>query len=120
VEPYALSIGISGVKAPNHGAIIIDVGGGTTDVALVKNGSIIGTKMFAIGGQVFTKRIQKVLGLDDFGKAENIKLDYSNSKVDSNTESTISKALARDIKTWLTGVELSLEEFNELIFTCES
>ena len=32
------------------GAIFVDVGGGTTDVALVRHGGIAGTKMLALGG----------------------------------------------------------------------
>jgi len=57
VEPYALTLGLKNMRDPNSNAIIIDVGGGTTDVALVENGDIVGTKMFAIGGKVFSKRI---------------------------------------------------------------
>src|SRR5260221_39303 len=64
VEPYALAMGLKNMREPNTSAIIIDIGGGTTDVALVQNGEIVGTKMFAIGGRVFTKRVQKELGMD--------------------------------------------------------
>ena len=39
------------------GLVFIDVGGGTTDVALVRQGGIEGTRMFALGGRAFTKSI---------------------------------------------------------------
>ena len=39
------------------GALFVDVGGGTTDVALVRQGGVEGTRMFALGGRAFTKSL---------------------------------------------------------------
>lgn len=112
VEPYALTLGLKGLRDSNSSAIIIDIGGGTTDVALVQNGDIIGTKMFAIGGRVFTKRVEKDLGLD-FAEAEQAKLDYSNGNLTGAPKEKLAKSFANDVKIWLTGVELCLEEFED-------
>lgn len=113
VEPYALAVGLKNMKDPNANAIIIDVGGGTTDVALVNNGDIIGTKMFAVGGKVFTKRVQKELGVD-YEEAEKIKIDYSNGAAAKDVDLKLSKAFEMDISTWLTGVEIALESFQDV------
>jgi cell division protein FtsA len=110
VEPYALAVGLKSIRDPNSSAIIIDVGGGTTDVALVINGDIVGTRMFAIGGQVFTKRIAKELTMS-FSEAEDLKIEYSNGTVNTEYQLKLSKVLSSDVSTWLTGVEIALETF---------
>lgn len=113
VEPYSLAVGLRNMKDPDANAIIIDVGGGTTDVALVSNGDIIGTKMFAIGGKVFTKRVQRELGID-YEEAEKIKIDYANGAASKDVDLKLSKAFEMDISTWLTGVEIALESFTDV------
>jgi len=113
VEPYSLAVGLRNMKDPDANAIIIDVGGGTTDVALVSNGDIIGTKMFAIGGKVFTKRVQRELGVD-YEEAEQIKIDYANGAASKDVDLKLAKAFEMDISTWLTGVEIALESFNDV------
>lgn len=113
VEPYAVALGMKGLRDPNADAIIIDIGGGTTDVAIVKNGDIAGTKMFAIGGRVFTKRIQKELG-KTYEESEQIKINYANGELDKATTSQIAKYYEEDISTWLTGIEIALEGFEDI------
>jgi len=113
VEPYALTLGLKNMRDPNSNAIIIDIGGGTTDVALVQNGDIIGTKMFAIGGKVFTKRIERELGVS-WDEAEEIKLNYTKGALPKDTHLKLAKAFDKDIQIWLTGVEIALEEFQDV------
>ena len=57
VEPYAIGRSLKESRKETFSGIIIDIGGGTTDVALVQKGTVMGTKMYAFGGQVFTKRL---------------------------------------------------------------
>lgn len=113
VEPYALArcTGIDGSE--NFNAIFIDVGGGTTDIAIVRNGGIEGTKMFAIGGRTFTGRIAQNLGVG-FNEAEDIKLRYANSELSKEVIKKISKTLEGDVNVWLSGIELCLAEFSSL------
>ncbi len=113
VEPYALSLGLRGMRDLDSNAIIIDIGGGTTDVAVVQNGDIVGTKMFAVGGKVFTKRVQKELGVD-YDEAEQVKMDYTKGDAASDVQKKLSKSFTNDIQTWLTGVEIALEEFEDV------
>ena len=46
-EPYAVATCLDPGELGDAGAVFMDVGGGTTDVALVRHGGIAGTKMLA-------------------------------------------------------------------------
>ena len=112
-EPYAVAKSVGSEEAGEFSAIFIDIGGGTSDVAVVRNGGLEGTKMFAIGGRSFTKRLSQVLNVS-FSKAENIKLAYSKGGLEEKSEKTIRKALEADAEVWLSGIELSLSEFSNI------
>ena len=78
-EPFAMARCCATDEVYEFGGIFIDVGGGTTDVALIRNGGIEGTKMFTIGGRVFTKKIAGHLGIS-FADAEDLKVRYSRGR----------------------------------------
>lgn len=113
VEPYAVARCTTLGGSDNFSSIFIDIGGGTTDIAVVRDGGIEGTKMFAIGGRSFTHRIAQDLGVG-FNEAEDIKLRYSNNELSKAVTKKIDKVLEGDIEVWLSGVELSLSEFSRL------
>ncbi len=114
-EPYAVARCMGLDDSSDFSAIFIDVGGGTTDIAVVRGGGVEGTKMFAIGGRVFTKSIADVTELP-FVEAEKLKIDYSLGKIkeDSLMHEKIAKTIANDCSVWLSGVELALEEFSNV------
>lgn len=114
-EPYAVARCVGLEEISDFSAIFIDIGGGTTDIAVVRGGGVEGTRMFAIGGRIFTKSIADALEID-FEEAEKIKLQYSkgNVKKESETDMKIKKALQNDAEVWLAGVELALEEFSDI------
>lgn len=109
-EPYAVARCVGGDEAGEFSAIFIDIGGGTTDIAVVRNGGVEGTKMFALGGRAFTKRLAQSLNIP-FEKAEEIKIGYSNSLLSKRSINIVKKAVSEDSEVWLSGVELSLSEF---------
>ncbi|MDO8444032.1 MAG: cell division FtsA domain-containing protein [bacterium] len=111
-EPYAVAKCVGSEESSEFSSIFIDIGGGTTDIAVVRAGGLEGTKMFAIGGRVFTKSIAEAFD-KTFVEAEQLKLDYSNGKIkpDSEIGAKIRKVIADDCEVWLSGVELALEEF---------
>jgi cell division protein FtsA len=109
-EPYAVSRLYGPEMTQEFSAIFIDIGGGTTDIAVVQGGGVIGTKMFAIGGRAFTKRIANVMGVS-FSEAEKLKIDYSAKKTSAEDTKIIEHALESDCGVWLSGVELTLSEF---------
>lgn len=58
----------------NIGSLLIDMGGGTTDVIAIIDGSPICTDSIQIGGDMVTSDIQKVLGVS-YETAEKIKIE---------------------------------------------
>ena len=114
VEPFAVCRACLGDDLESSfSGIVIDIGGGTTDVAVVEDGGVEGTKMFSIGGRSFTHQIAESLGVD-FNTAENYKLDYDTTKLDDHIKSKVETALSRNISVWLTGIEVTLEEFENV------
>jgi cell division protein FtsA len=112
-EPFAVARCMGPDQGNDFSAIFIDIGGGTTDVAVVNQGGLAGTKMFALGGRAFTKRISSVLG-EPFLEAEKDKLDYTAGTISAQKKEAIQKAFKEDCEVWLSGVELTLEEFEDL------
>lgn len=113
VEPYAVARAVKDAKNEKFSAVIIDIGGGTTDIAVVDRGSVIATKMFAYGGKVFTKRISNKLKVQ-IEDAEKIKIDYSNGAVNETQARAIREMLTKDCLVWAQGVELSLSEIEDI------
>jgi cell division protein FtsA len=110
-EPYAVARVLASDQVQQSGALFIDIGGGTTDVALVRHGGIEGTRMFALGGRAFTKSIADRLDLP-FPRAEELKVDYARGvKVERRDE--VAQIVADDVAIWAAGVELVLEELAE-------
>lgn len=110
-EPFAVARSID--RSSDFSAIFIDIGGGTTDIAVVNKGGLAGTKMFAIGGRAFTKRIANVLG-EPFLEAEQDKLDYTAGKLTGEKADLVKKAVESDCEVWFSGVELTLSEFKNV------
>lgn len=113
VEPFAVCRACLGDDLDsNFSAIVMDIGGGTTDIAVVDDGGVEGTKMFSIGGRSFTHQIAETLGVD-FETAEGYKLAIKNpTKVPADLRDKMLVAIRRNLAVWLSGVEITLEEFN--------
>src|SRR3954447_479522 len=107
-EPYAVARVLGPEQVRQAGALFIDVGGGTTDVALVRQGGIEGTRMFALGGRAFTKSIADRLDLP-FPRAESLKVDYARG-IAGDRASEVGPIVADDVEVWSAGVELVMEE----------
>ena len=112
-EPFAVAKSVGAEDSTEFSAIFIDIGGGTSDIAVVNNGGVEGTQMFAIGGRSFTKRIASTMSVS-FDEAEELKLKHSAGKLEASKEKEVAEALASDAETWISGVELSLAEFDTL------
>ena len=110
-EPYAVvkSLGVQDNR--EFGAIFVDVGGGTTDIAVVKNGGLAGTVMFALGGRAFTKRIAASMSVS-FSEAEQLKIRYSLGQLGTKVSRGLKKILVNDCRVWLSGIEIALENFS--------
>lgn len=111
-EPFAVSRAVIG-DDPNASlsAILMDVGGGTTDIAVVHEGGVQGTKMFGIGGRAFTRSVERELDID-FLQAEALKVGLSKQRIPQQKIPVIEKALQKTLDVWQSGVELALGEFD--------
>lgn len=113
-EPFAVSRSVIGADAAsNFTAILVDVGGGTTDIAVVDDGGVQGTRMFGIGGRAFTNAIAAELDLD-YAAAEKIKIDLGKETTASSAKAKALKAIDQTLSVWLDGVELALSEFTNV------
>jgi cell division protein FtsA len=113
-EPFAVARSVIGDN-PNASmsAVLMDVGGGTTDIAIVNDGGVQGTKMFGIGGRAFTRSIERDLGTD-YDLAEKLKLNVDSKSIPAKQFAAVNKALDKTCDVWVSGVELALSEFTEL------
>ncbi len=57
LEQLASSYAVLGEDEKDLGVVLVDIGGGTTDIAIFLNGSIQYTSVIAVGGQHFTNDI---------------------------------------------------------------
>jgi len=115
-EPFAVARSVTGDSDDSSlSAILMDVGGGTTDIAVLNEGGVQGTKMFGIGGRAFTRGIERSLSIE-FGSAEKLKVSLTKGRdiIPKNKLTEIEEAVARTTKVWRSGIELSLSEFNTL------
>ncbi len=113
-EPFAVARSVIGTDASsNLSAILVDVGGGTTDIAVVNEGGVEGTKMFGIGGRSFTRTVSNELGVT-FETAEGMKLHVGSGRLAKEEEAKVTGALDKTLDVWISGVELALSEFADL------
>jgi len=113
-EPFAVARSVVGNDPnANISAILMDVGGGTTDIAVVNEGGVQGTKTFGIGGRAFTRTLERELSID-FVQAEKLKLELGTNKLPQNKTAAIERFLSRTADIWVNGVELALGEFTKL------
>ncbi|QQS70165.1 ethanolamine ammonia-lyase reactivating factor EutA [Candidatus Saccharibacteria bacterium] len=113
-EPFAVARSVIGDdQSASMSAILMDVGGGTTDIAVVNDGGVQGTKMFGIGGRAFTRAIERDLGVE-FDDAEQLKLGLAVNSVPTQKVAAVEEALSKVLDVWVDGVELALSEFTKL------
>lgn len=113
-EPFAVARSVVGDESDSSmSAILMDVGGGTTDIAVLNEGGVQGTKMFGIGGRAFTRGLARDLDVS-FDEAETVKLGLSADALSESKKKAAEKALTKTTKVWRSGVELALEEFDKL------
>lgn len=113
-EPFAVSRSVLGTDAnSNFTAILADVGGGTTDIAVVNDGGVEGTKMFGIGGRSFTRTIASEMDLN-YTEAEKLKVNLDNENIKPLVKKQADTAVNKTLDVWIDGVELALSEFDSV------
>ncbi len=113
-EPFAVSRSVIGSDASsNFTAILVDVGGGTTDIAVVNDGGVEGTKMFGIGGRSLTRTIAGELSIS-YDDAEKLKVNIDNERIKPAVAKSVNEAIDKTLEVWISGVELALSEFDSV------
>ena len=108
-EPYALARCAASDEVYDFGGIFIDVGGATTDIALVREGTIESTRMFPIGGRVFTKRLASRFGISLID-AEAVKMRHSRAELPAEHGQKVHSVLVRDAEVLVEGIAVTLQE----------
>lgn len=110
-EPFAVSRSVLGNDASStFTAILADLGGGTTDIAVVNDGGVEGTRMFGIGGRSFTRTLASEMDLS-YDAAEKLKVNLENEKIKPTVKKKAAEAIDKTLDVWLSGVELALSDF---------
>lgn len=113
-EPFAVSRSVLGSDGnSNFTAILTDVGGGTTDIAVVNDGGVEGTKMFGIGGRSFTQTIASDMNLS-YKDAEKLKVNIDHENIKPTVKKEVNGAIDKTLEVWIAGVELALSEFESV------
>ncbi len=113
-EPFAVARSVIGDdQSASMSAILMDVGGGTTDIAVVNDGGVQGTKMFGIGGRAYTRTVERDLAIE-FEKAEELKVGLAEGDLSAKKAKEVEASLDKVLNVWMSGVELALSEFTAL------
>lgn len=75
LQPLASSQAVLSVEEKELGVVLIDIGGGTTDLAIWKNGNLIHSQIIPVGGNHFTNDLAVALNIPH-NEAERIKINH--------------------------------------------
>lgn len=75
LQPIASSESVLSAEEKEMGTLLVDIGGGTTDLALWKDGSLVHTQVIPVGGNHFTNDLAVALKIPH-AEAERIKVHH--------------------------------------------
>jgi cell division protein FtsA len=103
LQPIASSRSVLTEEEKDLGVVLIDVGGGTTDIAVWKGGSLIHSQIIPVGGNHFTNDLAVALKIPH-NEAERIKVNHGSvlsEKVNQSSHVTVnglSNTKPREVK----------------------
>lgn len=112
-QPFAVARAHARGKNSDFSAIFIDIGGGTTDVAVVNSGNIAETQMFAFGGRVFTKELANLTDVD-FRHAEQRKIKYAQKELPKEVTRQVQRAMYSTANLWMRTLKAALESCEDV------
>jgi cell division protein FtsA len=110
-QPYAIARACAVDEVYESGGIFVDIGGGTTDVALLRDGGLEGTRMFNLGGRSFTRRLAQALNIT-VEQAEAKKLRHSEGLLPAGEAERVSDVMRADAEVLIRGLSICLEELS--------
>jgi cell division protein FtsA len=86
LQPIASSEAVLSAEEKELGVVLVDIGGGTTDLAVWKDGSLIHSEIIPIGGNHFTNDLAVALKIPH-NEAERIKINHGSVLADQLNQS---------------------------------
>lgn len=83
LEPIASGLACLSQEEKKHGVVLIDIGGGTTDMAIFLDGQPVFTRVIPVGGNIITKDIATVCRIPE-ELAEKLKITYGTCVVEKS------------------------------------
>jgi cell division protein FtsA len=108
-EPFALADALLSPLVRELGAVYIDVGAGTTTVAVARETGVTGYRSLPLGGHTLTRTLALALALP-WEEAEERKRQMAAGMLPDVEAATVRAALAADLQEWTTAVRTALEE----------
>jgi len=85
LEPIASAIVCLTQEEKQQGVVLVDIGGGTTDVIIYADGNPVFTKVIPIGGSIITKDIANVCQIPE-DLAEKLKISYGTCVIEKSNK----------------------------------
>jgi len=85
LEPIASALVCLTHEEKQQGVVLVDIGGGTTDVVIYMDGNPVFTKVIPIGGSVITKDIANVCQIPE-DLAEKLKMSYGTCVIEKSNK----------------------------------
>jgi cell division protein FtsA len=108
MEPLASAEAVLTEEEKMDGAIIADIGGGTTDIAVIKEDTICHTSVLPVAGHLITRDISVGLGLSP-ELSEQMKKQYGNVSLQADNTVDADKTVTED------GHAVSYRDLSEII-----
>ncbi len=103
LQPIASSRSVLSTEEKDMGVVLVDIGGGTTDLAIWKEGSLIHSQIIPVGGNHFTNDLAVALKIPH-AEAERIKINHGSVLAESLNQNShitvqgISGTKAREVQ----------------------
>lgn len=111
---YALLQALLKDREPSEfNGILIDIGGETTDIAVIFGGGIISTRTLTIGGRDFTRTLGQKKDLN-ISSAESLKLEFSKGNLPPEEAAQTKETLSEVEEIWASGVREALRGMKEI------
>ena len=88
LEPLASADAVLSDEEKEAGVVLVDIGGGTTDVAIFYDGIIRHTAVIPFGGNIITEDVKEGCGIIK-GQAEQLKIKFGSALAQENQENEI-------------------------------
>jgi cell division protein FtsA len=108
MEPLASAEAVLSEEERMDGVMVADIGGGTTDIAVIKEDTICHTSVLPVAGHLITRDISVGLGLSP-ELAEQMKKQYGNVSLQADTAADTDKTVTED------GHAVSYRDLSEII-----